>query len=173
MFFKCAIERKVLKFAIYSPPSIIHGKLKNGEDIAICGPSLDRYTHQEYMNEASILLQVEHENLIQLLGYCIEGTRAYLIYDYAPYATLFTLLLDQDCALLGWDERHKILLGVARVVVYLHKHAPNRIIHCNVKPSNILLDERMNPKLLNFRIARSYSKKEDDISGIDYEVGTR
>nr|GFA82155.1 hypothetical protein [Tanacetum cinerariifolium] len=78
----------------------------------------------------------------------------------------------QDCALLGWDERHKILLGVARVVVYLHKHAPNRIIHCNVKPSNILLDERMNPKLLNFRIARSYSKKEDDISGIDYEMET-
>ncbi|GJR26763.1 serine-threonine/tyrosine-protein kinase catalytic domain-containing protein [Tanacetum coccineum] len=68
------------------------GTLKNGQDIAICGPCDNKWTHQEYMNEVSILLQVEHENLIQLLGYCIEGTRAYLIYDYAPYASLLTLL---------------------------------------------------------------------------------
>ncbi|GKC95024.1 kinase-like domain-containing protein [Tanacetum coccineum] len=64
-------------------------------------------------------------------------------------------------ALLGWDERYKILLGVARVLVYLHKDAPNRIIHLGVTPSRIILDKRMNPKLWNFGKARSYTKTED------------
>lgn len=70
---------------------IIQGKLKNGPDIAICRTS-SHHTHQEFMNEVSILLQIEHENLIQLLGYCIDGKHTYLIYDCAPYATLSSLL---------------------------------------------------------------------------------
>ncbi|GJR26764.1 kinase-like domain-containing protein [Tanacetum coccineum] len=75
-------------------------------------------------------------------------------------------------ALLGWDERYKILLGVARVLVYLHKDAPNRIIHLGVTPSSIILDKRMNPKLWNFGIARSYTKTEDQFYHTSRITGT-
>ena len=69
---------------------------------------------------------------------------------------------DPDCALLGWDERYKIVLGVARALVYLQQHAPSRIIHCYVNCSNILLDEQMNPKLSNFKFARGYTKTNEE-----------
>ena len=93
----CVLEKSLLfKFCyIYTPTLfLIQGKLKNGQDIAISGPpevSSHRST-EECINEVSILVQVEHENLIQLLGYCIKGTGTYLIYDFAPYATLSSLL---------------------------------------------------------------------------------
>ncbi|PWA33925.1 S-locus glycoprotein [Artemisia annua] len=84
---------------------IYKGKLKNGQVIAVSGPTEPSYrSNQQLMEEVSILVQVEHKNLIQLLGYCIEGIVTYLIYDFAPYATLDSLLFDPDCALLGWDE---------------------------------------------------------------------
>ncbi|PWA59762.1 concanavalin A-like lectin/glucanase domain, Serine/threonine-protein kinase Rad53 [Artemisia annua] len=150
------------------------GKLKNGQDIAISGP-LEHSSYrrnQECINEVSILVQVEHENLILLLGYCIEGTHTYLIYDSAPYATLSSLLLDPDCDLFAWDERYKIVLGVARALVYLQQHAPSLIIHGDVKPSSILLDEQMNPKLWEFGLARSYTKTEDQFYKINTVIGT-
>ncbi|KAJ0701388.1 putative protein kinase RLK-Pelle-DLSV family [Helianthus annuus] len=105
------------------------------------------------MNEASILVKFEHENMIELLGYCINGTKVYLIYDLAPKATLAGLMFDPTCNLLDWNKRCKIILGVARVLAYLHNHAPIRIIHRDVKPANILLDESFDPKLSCFGTA--------------------
>ncbi|KAJ0698006.1 putative protein kinase RLK-Pelle-DLSV family [Helianthus annuus] len=99
------------------------------------------------MNEASILVKFVHENMIELLGYCIDGTKVYLVYDLAPKATLAGLMFDPTCNLLDWNKRCKIILGVARVLAYLHNHAPIRIIHRDVKPANILLDESSDPKL--------------------------
>ena len=76
---------------------IIQGKLKNGQDIEVSGPTEPSdHSNQQLMekliNEVSILVQVEHKNLTQLLGYCVKGTGTYLIYDFAPYATLSSLL---------------------------------------------------------------------------------
>ena len=80
---------------------------------------------------------------------------------------------DPNCALLGWDDRYKIVLGVARALVYLQQHAPSLIIHGDFKPSNILLDEQMNPKLWDFGLARSYTKTEDQFYETNIVVGTR
>ncbi|PWA88330.1 protein kinase [Artemisia annua] len=151
---------------------IYKGKLNNRQDIAISGPPQPCY-YRTSINEVSILVQVEHKNLIQLLGYCIKGTDTYLIYDFAPYATLSSLLFDPDSALLGWDERYKIVIGVARALVYLQQHAPIRIIHRDVNPSMILLDEQMNPKLSNFKLAKGYTKThEDDFCETTLVAGT-
>ncbi|XP_076920235.1 uncharacterized protein LOC143581293 [Bidens hawaiensis] len=135
------------------------GKLENGQDITVVGP----YPHEGYdycMNQVSILVKVEHPNLAQLSGWCIERSSVYLIYDTPHnYATLehITTVVPLD-----WDDRYKILLGVARVLVYLHEDAPVRVLYGDVKAWNILLDEGLDPKLHGFYFALSAA-----INGID------
>ncbi|GJZ85131.1 serine-threonine/tyrosine-protein kinase catalytic domain-containing protein [Tanacetum coccineum] len=131
--------------------------LPNGQVIAIVRP-YDDSMNSQFMNEASILIQLEHENLVNLLGYCFEGTEVLLVYEYAPIGSLGKFVYDSTDSrqtILDWDTRYKIILGVARVLVYLHKHAPLEIVHCNVQPGNILLDRSLNPKLSDFRWARA------------------
>ncbi|GJR01534.1 kinase RLK-Pelle-CrRLK1L-1 family protein [Tanacetum coccineum] len=134
--------------------STYKGRLPNGQVIAIVRPNNDNSMNSQFMNEASILVQLEHENLVNLLGYCIEGTQVLLVYEYAANESLSNLLYGMY-PVLDWNKRFKIILGVARVLVYLHKHAPLEIIHCNVQPGNILLDTSLNPKLWDFRWART------------------
>ncbi|KAJ0531168.1 putative protein kinase RLK-Pelle-CrRLK1L-1 family [Helianthus annuus] len=166
--------------------SMYKGRLQNGQDITITqysNASKHRRTYQECMNDASILVKFQHENVIQLLGYCIGRTTVYLLYDFAVNATLasFNLVINclvqhrahcnswellielynPTCNLLDWNKRCKIILGVARVHAYLHNHAPIRIIHHDVKPANILLDETFDPKLSRFRIAIAVNEETD------------
>ncbi|KAJ0744906.1 putative protein kinase RLK-Pelle-CrRLK1L-1 family [Helianthus annuus] len=139
--------------------SMYKGRLQNGQDITITQYSYAS-TYEECMNEASMLVKFEHENAIQLLGYCIHRRKMYLLYDFAPYATLDGLIFDPQCNLLDWNTRYKIILGVARVLVYLHNHAPIRIVHRDVEPSNILLDESFDPKLSGFGLATAINKTD-------------
>ncbi|KAD6794764.1 hypothetical protein E3N88_05660 [Mikania micrantha] len=138
------------------------------KDITIAEYS-NAIAYKQCMNEASFLVSLEHENVIQLLGYCIERTKVYLLYDLAFNATLAGLIYDPVCNLLDWDKRYKIILGVARVLVYLHNHAPIRIIHGDVNLRNILLDESFNLKLSGFRSAITINETDriyvDNIPG--------
>ncbi|PWA70328.1 serine-threonine/tyrosine-protein kinase catalytic domain-containing protein [Artemisia annua] len=146
------------------------GRLPNDQDIAIVRPYYD-IKNEHLMKEASILAQLEHENLFNLLGYCIEGMKVLLVYEFAPTASLDDLLYDSTCTLLDWNKRYKIILGVARVLVYLHKHAPLEIIHCNVQPGSVLLDKSLNPKLSGFMWARATNDTnciDDDHCGGTY-----
>ncbi|KAI3803266.1 hypothetical protein L1987_31416 [Smallanthus sonchifolius] len=145
-----------LSFARYG--FVYKGKLQNGQHITIT-QYFEKWVYKECMNEASVLVKFEHdENMIQLFGYCIEGTKVYLLYDFASNSTLKDLILDP---ILDWNRRFKIILGVARALVYLHNHAPIRIIHRDVKPENILLDENFDPKLSGFGLAMAVNNKED------------
>ncbi|MFS7923963.1 putative protein kinase RLK-Pelle-L-LEC family [Helianthus anomalus] len=113
------------------------GRLQIGQDITITqysDTSIYARSYEDCMNEASILVKFEHENMIELLGYCIDERKVYLVYDLAPKATLAGLMF-------------------ARVLAYLHNHAPIRIIHRDVRPTNILLDESFDPKLSCFGTA--------------------
>ncbi|XP_076883953.1 putative cysteine-rich receptor-like protein kinase 20 [Bidens hawaiensis] len=112
------------------------------------------------MKEASILVKLEHENVIQLLGYCIDGIKVYLIYDFAISATLDALNSDPMCSLLDWNKRYKIILGVARALVYLHNHAPIRTKHRDVISKNILLDASFDPKLSGFVFATTITEPD-------------
>nr|XP_043628349.1 receptor like protein kinase S.2-like [Erigeron canadensis] len=137
------------------------GRLQNGQAIAIAETSLSTPSYiKYYMREVSILINFEHENLVKLLGYCIEGTKMFLVYEFTPHASLDRLIFDPMCTLLDWNIRFKIILGVARVLVYLHKHAPVRIIHGDVKPEKILLNESMAPKLSGFGLASPINKTD-------------
>ncbi|KAM0003683.1 putative protein kinase RLK-Pelle-CrRLK1L-1 family [Helianthus debilis subsp. tardiflorus] len=154
-----AVEGLESILALHEKTDSTWGRLQNGQDITITQYSYAS-TYEECMNEASMLVKFEHENAIQLLGYCIHRRKMYLLYDFAPYATLDGLIFDPQCNLLDWNTRYKIILGVARVLVYLHHHAPIRIIHREVEPSNILLDESFDPKLSGFGLATAINKTD-------------
>ncbi|KAK9060564.1 hypothetical protein SSX86_021269 [Deinandra increscens subsp. villosa] len=141
------------------------GKLQNGQDIAIAESFSNRFVGN-HMGEVSILVKCEHENLVKLLGYCIEGPKVFLIYEFASNASISRLLHDPISTHLEWNKLYKIILGVARVLVYLHKHAPIRIIHGNVGSRNILLDESFDPKLSDFRFATAIN--ETDCIHVDF-----
>ncbi|KAI3788907.1 hypothetical protein L2E82_01688 [Cichorium intybus] len=115
--------------------SMYKGRLQNGLDILITRyDSISR--SQDYKNEVALLVKLEHENLLKLFGYSIEETQVFLVYEFALYSSLDRMLFDPECTLLDWNKRNKILLGVARALLYLHQHD---IIHGNVTPGNILL----------------------------------
>ncbi|KAJ0861600.1 putative protein kinase RLK-Pelle-CrRLK1L-1 family [Helianthus annuus] len=134
--------------------SLYKGKLQNGQSIAVLRAPLSQRYENIYMNEASILVKLEHENVAKLLGYCIEGTSVLLVYDFAPHARLADLMFGPERTLSNWDKQYKVILGVARALLYLHRDAPVRVIHCDVKPGSILLDGSLNPILSSFRCAR-------------------
>ncbi|KAD2393985.1 hypothetical protein E3N88_40962 [Mikania micrantha] len=138
------------------------GKLQNGLSIAVAPTSLVTQSEEEYMKEASILVKLEHENVVKLLGYCIEGKRWFLVYEFTMLKSLVHLMFYPKCTLLNWDTRYKIVLGVAKALLYLHKDAPVRVIHCDVQPVNILLDESLNAKLSSFWNARCLSINKTD-----------
>ncbi|KAJ0881097.1 putative protein kinase RLK-Pelle-DLSV family [Helianthus annuus] len=157
------------KISSCSYDSVYKGRLQNGQDITVTQYS-KASTYKLCMNEASILVKVEHQNLIQLLGYCIHGTEVYLIYDFPLNATMADMIYDPRCNLLDWNKRYKIILDIARALVYLHRHAPIRIIHLDVKPANILIDESYNPRLSGFGGAVTTS--ETDCVSLDNVFGT-
>ncbi|KAL8258188.1 hypothetical protein R6Q59_030229 [Mikania micrantha] len=136
------------------------GKLQNGPSIAVTSSGTQR--KEEYKNEASILVKLEHENVAKLLGYCVEGKRWFLVYEFAVLESLDHLMFGSWNILLNWDKRYKIILGVARALLYLHKDAPVRVIHSDVNSGNIFLDESLNAKLSNFWNARCLAINETD-----------
>uniref|UniRef100_A0A251SZT2 non-specific serine/threonine protein kinase n=1 Tax=Helianthus annuus TaxID=4232 RepID=A0A251SZT2_HELAN len=133
------------------------GKLQNGQGIAVARIYIND-AYGRFINEASTLLKLEHENLAKFLGYCIKETRLFLVYDFALPA-----MFDPVSTLLNWDKRYKIILGVARALLYLHREAPTQIIHCDVKPGNILLDKKLNPILLGFLNTRYLDINQTDM----------
>ncbi|KAK1414179.1 hypothetical protein QVD17_29920 [Tagetes erecta] len=139
------------------------GKLQNGQGIIV---SRIRFSsrYDSFMSEASILVKLHHENLAKLLGYCIEGTGLFLVYKFALHPTPNRLMFDPTWIHFPCDRRYKIILGVARALLYLHKPPeplPMRIIHVDLAPQCILLDENLNPILLSHMDSRYFCKIND------------
>ncbi|XP_068636695.1 cysteine-rich receptor-like protein kinase 42 isoform X2 [Aristolochia californica] len=146
--------------------SVYKGTLSDGTVVAV--KRLFFNTTQwveEFFNEVNLLSGVEHRNLVKLLGCSIEGPESLLIYEYVPNKSLDHMLFDKEKPqLLSWQERLLIIVGVAEGLAFLHSGANQRIIHRDIKSSNILLDENLNPKIADFGLVRGFSADKTHLS---------
>lgn len=135
--------------------TVFKGTLPNGQR-AIAVKRLEKLVAEgeaEFRNEMRSIGRIHHRNLLRLLGYCHEGSNRLLVYDYMSNGSLNNFLFKSEKQ-PNWDERVEIALGIARGILYLHEECEHQIIHCDINPNNILIDESHSPKIADFGLAK-------------------
>jgi hypothetical protein len=112
------------------------------------------HTEKQFRTEVQTVGMIQHTNLVRLLGFCTGGTRRLLVYEYMPNGSLDSHLFSETSRVLSWNLRHRIVIGIARGLAYLHEECRDSIIHCDIKPENILLDAELCPKIADFGMAK-------------------
>ncbi|MBA0615799.1 hypothetical protein Godav_015909 [Gossypium davidsonii] len=157
--------------------SVYKGLLTNGSIVAVKMLSIELESmrgEREFVSEITTLTNLKHENLVTLVGCCVEGAKRFLVYNYMENNSLAqTILVAMSCRLIGgeqnriklrWEARGAILLGVARGLAYLHEEVKPHIVHRDIKASNILLDQNLIPKVSDFGLSRILRDNASHIS---------
>ncbi|KAL6610385.1 hypothetical protein ACP70R_040354 [Stipagrostis hirtigluma subsp. patula] len=134
--------------------SVFKGLLTDSTAIAV--KRLDGF-HQgekQFRAEVSSIGIIQHINLVKLIGFCCESDRRLLVYEHMPNRSLDVHLFHSHTTVLDWSTRYQIAIGIARGLAYLHESCRDRIIHCDIKPENILLDASFRPKIADFGMAK-------------------
>ncbi|ERM98383.1 hypothetical protein AMTR_s00072p00045010 [Amborella trichopoda] len=134
--------------------SVFKGTLPDKTVVAVKKLEGLRQGEKQFRMEVSTIGTIQHVNLVRLRGFCSEGTKRLLVYDYMPNGSLDKLLFQEGSTIINWKARYEIALGTARGIAYLHEKCRDCIIHCDIKPENILLDGGFCPKVADFGLAK-------------------
>ncbi|XP_047970394.1 LEAF RUST 10 DISEASE-RESISTANCE LOCUS RECEPTOR-LIKE PROTEIN KINASE-like 2.7 [Salvia hispanica] len=138
--------------------SVYKGKLRSGHHVAVKMLGKSGGNGQDFINEITTIGRVHHVNVVQLVGYCAEGSKHALIFDFMPSGSLEKYLFNRErMNYLNWNTKFDIAVGIAQGIEYLHRGCDIQILHFDIKPHNILLDQNFIPKISDFGLAKLYS----------------
>ncbi|KAK2399324.1 LEAF RUST 10 DISEASE-RESISTANCE LOCUS RECEPTOR-LIKE PROTEIN KINASE 2.5 [Trifolium repens] len=138
---------------------VYKGKLRSGPLVAIkmLGKAKGNQSGQDFINEVATIGRIHHTNVVRLIGFCVEGSKRALVYDFMPNSSLDKYISsNEDHIFLTYKQMYDISLGVARGIAYLHQGCEMQILHFDIKPHNILLDKDFVAKVSDFGLARLY-----------------
>ncbi|XP_078153664.1 putative receptor protein kinase ZmPK1 [Carex rostrata] len=135
---------------------VYKGVLRDGRVVALKKLDEVNQGEQEFQAELSVICQISHMNLVRIWGFCSEKLHWILVTEFVENGSLDKALFGTGTSsiLLGWKQRYKIAIGVAKGLAYLHHECLEQVIHCDVKPENILLDREFDPKITDFGLSK-------------------
>jgi len=135
--------------------TVFKGNLRSGPCVAIKMLGKAKDNGQDFVNEVTTIGRIHHLNVVQLLGFCIEGSKRALVYEFMPNGSLDKFIFSKEGSInLSYNRIYDIAIGVARGIAYLHHGCEMKILHFDIKPHNILLDENFIPKISDFGLAK-------------------
>ncbi|KAJ9679357.1 hypothetical protein PVL29_021324 [Vitis rotundifolia] len=160
---------QLIKYSYYDIKKMTNSfkdKLGQGGFGSVYKGKLKRADGQDFINEVATIGRIHHINVVRLVGFCIEGSKWALIFDFMPNGSLdkFIFPKHENNTPLSWERLYKIALGVGRGIEYLHQGCDMKILHFDIKPHNILLDEDFTPKVSDFGLAKLYLTDESIVS---------
>ncbi|KAJ4818390.1 Serine/threonine-protein kinase [Rhynchospora pubera] len=138
--------------------SVFKGYLTNLAIVAVKRLKHNSSDEKQFRTEVRTIGMIHHNNLVKLLGFCSKGAQQMLVYECMPFGSLDTYLFSNGRYVINWKTRYQIMLGIAKGLTYLHQECVECIIHCDIKPENILLDEKICPKIADFGMAKLLSR---------------
>ncbi|KAF5477698.1 hypothetical protein F2P56_004315 [Juglans regia] len=146
--------------------TVFKGKLSNEIFVAVKILNSSKGNGEEFINEVGTMGRIHHVNVVRMVGFCADGFRRALVYEYLPNDSLEKFISSADAknSFLGWEKLQDIALGIARGIEYLHQGCDQRILHFDIKPHNVLLDQNFNPKISDFGLAKLCSKDQSAVS---------
>ncbi|KAG5134309.1 hypothetical protein JHK82_025497 [Glycine max] len=150
--------------------AVYKGELLSGVPVAVKILNESKGNGEDFINEVASIIRTSHVNVVTLVGFCLEGRKKALIYEFMPNGSLDKFVYKkglETTSSLSWDNFWQIAIGIARGLEYLHRGCNTRILHFDIKPHNILLDENFCPKISDFGLAKLCPRKESIISMSD------
>ena len=137
---------------------VYKGNLISGPFVAIKMLKIKSKTNgQDFISEVATIGRIYHSNVVRLVGFCVEGSKRALVYEFMPNGSLDKYIFNKEGVIsLTYNQVYEISLGVARGISYLHQGCDMQILHFDIKPHNILLDENFIPKVSDFGLAKLY-----------------
>ncbi|KAJ7959311.1 putative Kinase [Quillaja saponaria] len=145
--------------------SVYKGKLRSGPFVAIKMLCMSKTNGEDFISEVATIGRIHHVNVVRLVGYCVEGSKRALVYEFMPNGSLDKYIFPKNESIsLSFEKIYEISLGVACGINYLHQGCDMQILHFDIKPHNILLDENFVPKVSDFGLAKLYPVDDSIVS---------